>query len=73
MELTMVSHYINAFGYITIFLILFCGIVGIPAPEESFLIILGMFIAKVPAVVVFINNLCLPRCYRWYAGSLCAG
>ncbi|WP_163070886.1 DedA family protein [Priestia flexa] len=46
MELTMVSHYINAFGYTTIFLILFCGIVGIPAPEESFLIILGMFIAK---------------------------
>ncbi|MEH7368884.1 DedA family protein [Priestia megaterium] len=46
MDLTIISQYIHSYGYIVILLVLFCGIVGIPAPEESFLILLGMFIAK---------------------------
>ncbi|TYR81705.1 DedA family protein [Priestia megaterium] len=46
MDVTIVSQYIKAFGSIVILIVLFCGIVGIPAPEESFLIVLGMFIAK---------------------------
>jgi membrane-associated protein len=45
-DLTIISQYIHSYGYIVILLVLFCGIVGIPAPEESFLILLGMFIAK---------------------------
>ncbi|UNL87082.1 DedA family protein [Priestia koreensis] len=46
MNLDVVSHYIQVFGYIVILVILFCGIVGIPAPEESFLVLLGIFVSK---------------------------
>ncbi|MFC3886155.1 DedA family protein [Bacillus songklensis] len=46
MDLQFISDYIRLFGPIVIFVILFCGIVGIPAPEESFLLLLGVLISK---------------------------
>ncbi|MGV3487410.1 MAG: DedA family protein [Tuberibacillus sp.] len=38
--------FISAYGYIAIFILLFCGIVGIPAPEESMMVFVGIAIAQ---------------------------
>lgn len=38
--------YVQSYGYVMLFLFLFCGIVGIPAPEESLLFFVGVVIAK---------------------------
>ncbi|EIT85985.1 alkaline phosphatase [Fictibacillus macauensis ZFHKF-1] len=46
MSLDHVIMYLQDYGYWVIFLILLCGIVGIPAPEESFMFLLGVLIAK---------------------------
>jgi membrane protein DedA with SNARE-associated domain len=45
MDTNTILMYIHAHGYIIIFLFLFFGIVGIPAPEESLLFLLGVLIA----------------------------
>jgi membrane-associated protein len=37
-------QYLNAYGYLIIFVFLFFGIVGIPAPEESLLFLIGVLI-----------------------------
>lgn len=37
-------NYFNIYGYIIIFIFLFFGIVGIPAPEESMLFLIGVLI-----------------------------
>lgn len=42
MNMEIVINYLIDYGAIIIFLALFCGIIGIPAPEESFLVFLGM-------------------------------
>jgi membrane-associated protein len=39
-------QYIQNYGYFIIFLFLFFGIVGIPAPEESLLFLVGLLAAK---------------------------
>lgn len=44
MEIETILHYIDVYGYVIIFLFLFFGIVGIPAPEESLLFLLGVLI-----------------------------
>jgi len=44
MNVETISYYINVYGYIIIFIFLFFGIVGIPAPEESLLFFLGILI-----------------------------
>jgi len=44
MNVDAISYYINVYGYIIIFIFLFFGIVGIPAPEESLLFFLGVLI-----------------------------
>lgn len=44
MSFETVIEYINMYGYVIIFLSLFFGIVGIPAPEESLLFLIGVFI-----------------------------
>ncbi|GGJ78939.1 membrane protein DedA with SNARE-associated domain [Anoxybacillus voinovskiensis] len=45
MDISTVLSYIQSYGYGIIFLFLFLGIVGIPAPEESLLVFLGMLIS----------------------------
>jgi len=45
----MLQHFqdfISTYGYIAIFILLFCGIVGIPAPEESMMIFVGIAISQ---------------------------
>ena len=42
MSVQTLVHYIELYGYFVIFLFLFCGIVGIPAPEESLLFLIGV-------------------------------
>lgn len=44
MSIETVLQYINVYGYVIIFLFLFFGIVGIPAPEESLLFLIGILI-----------------------------
>jgi membrane protein DedA with SNARE-associated domain len=44
MNINTILHYIELYGYIIIFLSLFLGIVGIPAPEESLLFLVGVLI-----------------------------
>jgi membrane-associated protein len=44
MNINTILHYIELYGYIIIFLSLFFGIVGIPAPEESLLFLVGVLI-----------------------------
>ena len=44
MSIETVLQYIDMYGYIIIFLFLFFGIVGIPAPEESLLFLIGILI-----------------------------
>lgn len=46
MSMEAVEAYIVQYGYIVIFIALFFGIVGIPAPEESFLFLIGMMAAS---------------------------
>ena len=41
-----IQAYIAAYGYIAIFVFLFFGIVGIPAPEESLLIFIGIALSQ---------------------------
>lgn len=45
MNIETILHYIDSYGYVIIFLFLFFGIVGIPAPEESLLFLIGVLIA----------------------------
>ncbi|MCM3115282.1 DedA family protein [Neobacillus sp. MER 74] len=42
MNVETIINYINIYGYFVIFLFLFFGIVGIPAPEESLLFLIGV-------------------------------
>ncbi|MFJ7728306.1 DedA family protein [Neobacillus sp. NPDC097160] len=42
MNVETIVNYINVYGYLVIFLFLFFGIVGIPAPEESLLFLVGV-------------------------------
>ena len=42
MNVETIINYINIYGYLVIFLFLFFGIVGIPAPEESLLLLIGV-------------------------------
>lgn len=42
MTLETIAPYLSTFGYLIIFISLFLGIVGIPAPEESLLVLIGM-------------------------------
>lgn len=44
MNIETILHYIDVYGYVIIFLFLFFGIVGIPAPEESLLFLIGVLI-----------------------------
>lgn len=46
MDTTVLFSYIQSYGYLIIFLFLFFGIVGIPAPEESLLFFLGILISQ---------------------------
>ena len=46
MNVDQITEYLLTYGYWIILLVLFCGIVGIPAPEETFLVFIGMLIAK---------------------------
>ncbi|WP_026693149.1 DedA family protein [Peribacillus kribbensis] len=46
MSIDTVLHYLSAYGYPIIFLFLFCGIVGIPAPEESLLFLIGVLVGR---------------------------
>jgi membrane-associated protein len=45
MEANSMLAYIQSHGYIVLFLSVFFGIVGIPAPEESLLFLVGMLIS----------------------------
>jgi membrane protein DedA with SNARE-associated domain len=42
MNVETIVNYIELYGYLVIFLFLFFGIVGIPAPEESLLFLIGV-------------------------------
>ncbi len=42
MDVETIVNYINVYGYLVIFLFLFFGIIGIPAPEESLLFLVGV-------------------------------
>lgn len=46
MTLDALTHYLQMYGYWVIIIVLFCGIIGIPAPEETFIIFIGAFIAE---------------------------
>ncbi|PLS04159.1 DedA family protein [Neobacillus cucumis] len=46
MTIESILNYINVYGYVVIFICLFFGIVGIPAPEESLLFLIGVLCGK---------------------------
>lgn len=46
MNTDTIMNYIEGYGYFIIFLFLFFGIVGIPAPEESLIFLIGVLIAQ---------------------------
>ncbi|OQP04987.1 alkaline phosphatase [Geobacillus sp. 46C-IIa] len=46
MDTSVWLPYVQSYGYVMLFLFLFCGIVGIPAPEESLLFFVGVVVAK---------------------------
>lgn len=46
MSIDTITQYISSYGYIIIFVCLFFGIVGIPAPEESLLFLTGILISN---------------------------
>ncbi len=45
MSIDAITQYIGLYGYIILFVCLFFGIVGIPAPEESLLFLTGILIS----------------------------
>ena len=45
MSIDTITQYIGSYGYIILFICLFFGIVGIPAPEESLLFLTGILIS----------------------------
>ena len=51
MNTETVLQYIDMYGYVIIFLFLFFGIVGIPAPEESLLFLIGLLLVHHKLVV----------------------
>lgn len=42
MSMDQLNYYLDIYSYWIIFFFLFCGIVGIPAPEESLLVLVGI-------------------------------
>jgi membrane protein DedA with SNARE-associated domain len=46
MNVETIVDYLNVYGYFVIFLCLYFGIVGIPAPEESLLFLMGVLIGQ---------------------------
>jgi membrane protein DedA with SNARE-associated domain len=46
LNIETITHYIDLYGYVIIFLFLYCGIIGIPAPEESLLFLIGILIVQ---------------------------
>lgn len=40
------QSYFFAYGYLAVFLFIYCGIVGIPSPEESFMIFVGITLSQ---------------------------
>ncbi|WP_257348425.1 DedA family protein [Pseudalkalibacillus decolorationis] len=46
MNINDVIQAIETYGYWIILVTLFCGVVGIPAPEETFMVLVGMLIAN---------------------------
>ncbi|WLV25401.1 DedA family protein [Aciduricibacillus chroicocephali] len=46
MNMDTVMNYIQSYGHFMIFLFMFFGIVGIPAPEESLVFFIGVLIAQ---------------------------
>ena len=44
MSIDVITEYIDSYGYIILFICLFFGIVGVPAPEESLLFLTGILI-----------------------------
>jgi membrane-associated protein len=62
-------HYLNMYGYLVIFLFLFCGIVGIPAPEESLLFLIGVLVDE--RSLAFIPA-CLSAFFGAFIGMLSA-
>ncbi len=44
MNIETLINYLNMYGYMIIFIFLYFGIVGIPAPEESLLFLIGVLI-----------------------------
>ena len=46
MMLEAITPYIQQFGYWVIIFVVFFGIIGIPAPEETFMMIIGALIAE---------------------------
>ncbi|KIY23066.1 DedA family protein [Mesobacillus subterraneus] len=44
MNINTLLHYLDLYGYLIIFGFLFLGIIGIPAPEESLLFLIGILI-----------------------------
>lgn len=45
MNIDQLMHYLSLYGYVILFICLFFGIVGIPAPEESLLFLTGVLIS----------------------------
>ncbi|MGG0656278.1 DedA family protein [Rummeliibacillus pycnus] len=45
MSIDTIAQYIGSYGYLILFICLFFGIVGIPAPEESLLFLAGILIS----------------------------
>lgn len=52
MNIETFIDYLNMYGYIIIFIFLFFGIVGIPAPEESLLFLIGVSIDQHSLAIV---------------------
>ncbi|MFD6442012.1 DedA family protein [Peribacillus sp. NPDC060186] len=46
MNIDTLLGFIDLYGYLIIFLFLFFGIVGVPAPEESLLFLIGVLIVQ---------------------------
>ena len=44
MTIETILHYVDLYGYLIIFVLLFFGIIGVPAPEESLLFVIGILV-----------------------------
>jgi membrane-associated protein len=73
MNIASILNYIELYGYWIIFVSLFFGIVGIPAPEEDLLFLIGVMIAHKKLSLALVLLYAIPGCFTGMVTAYACG